>query len=429
MSTFSVSGLHFFSGGSEHMVDAATLLLILFPALCFILPFAIPRLKRAFSKHRRPERPRREITQQFLIDHCKAVGGANTVTRNLCTTCHDLDTLDRNAPLTRKEPRISRDNYFTCYSCEVQTSRIHPVYVFCCRACGNRFQHLRTFSTDLTSQVSVVVGCRTEFGHQVTLKLLRAGSRVVGTSRQPARAVDLFRRYGDSDRWLANLDVYERPLDFSLPQMREPFAEFAAYIAEKHSFVTNIVFCAGQSVTPAERIDRKPILFNGSELNRYGDLQFARSNWDQTIYDVRQDECERSMRVNGVAPALFFQALFPLMRRAPTVPFFVSAHAYEGLFTVPQNAKHIHANMGKTTRAMLTRCLPEHKMTTDSGLPFAIHGVDPGCFSVDEYSEGDRTWIIPPLDEVDAAARMLYPIFMKLKSAKKTRRNFTELLY
>jgi NAD(P)-dependent dehydrogenase (short-subunit alcohol dehydrogenase family) len=275
----------------------------------------------------------------------------------------------------------------------------------------------------------VVVGCRTECGHQVALKLLRAGSRVVGTSRQPERAIALFRQYDDSDRWLANLDVYEQPLDFSLSQLREPFAEFAMYVAERYSFVTNVVFCAGQSVAPAERIERKLVLFNGCEVNRYGDLQFARANWDQTIYGIRQDECEQSMRVNGVAPALFFQALFPLMRKAPTVPFFVSAHAYEGLFTVLQNARHIHANMGKTARAMLTRCLPEHRMRTDSGLPFAIHGVDPGCFSVDEYSEGDRIWIVPPLDEIDAAARMLYPIFMKLDSSKKTRRNFIDMLY
>jgi hypothetical protein len=50
--------------------------------------------------------------------------------------------------------------------------------------------------------------------------------------------------------------------------------------------------------------------------------------------------------------------------------------------------------------------------------------------SVDEYYEGSRPWQVPPLDEVDGAARILFPLMMGLRySCGKTRRHFLQLSY
>ena len=50
--------------------------------------------------------------------------------------------------------------------------------------------------------------------------------------------------------------------------------------------------------------------------------------------------------------------------------------------------------------------------------------------SVDEYYKEARPWQVPPLDETDGAARVLYPLMMGLKySCGKTRRHFTQLSY
>ena len=61
---------------------------------------------------------------------------------------------------------------------------------------------------------------------------------------------------------------------------------------------------------------------------------------------------------------------------------------------------------------------------TLTGKNFSIHGCDPGWFSVDEYYEDTKPFIAPPLDEIDGASRILYPIFTKKISCRKTRRHF-----
>ena len=86
--------------------------------------------------------------------------------------------------------------------------------------------------------------------------------------------------------------------------------------------------------------------------------------------------------------------------------------------------------MAKCALAMLTKCIVKSKhMVTKYNEKINVHGCDPGWISIDEYYENDRPWIIPPLDEVDGAARVLFPLFMSLPSEQKTRRHFTELLY
>ena len=78
---------------------------------------------------------------------------------------------------------------------------------------------------------------------------------------------------------------------------------------------------------------------------------------------------------------------------------------------------------------MLTRGLIDSQLETDLGKKFCIHGTDPGWISVDEYYEETRPWIVPPLDEIDGASRILYPLFAQLSSCRKTRRHFMTLTY
>lgn len=66
-------------------------------------------------------------------------------------------------------------------------------------------------------------------------------------------------------------------------------------------------------------------------------------------------------------------------------------------------------------------------MTSSLGVLFAIHGVNPGWISVDEYYEEDRPWVVPPLDEIDGAARILHPLFAKLSSCGVTRNHYHRL--
>ena len=132
------------------------------------------------------------------------------------------------------------------------------------------------------------------------------------------------------------------------------------------------------------------------------------------------------MRVNAVGPTLLTQQLLPWLERSSVTPYIINVHAREGLLNVGKNDIHLHTNMAKAGLHMLTKCLVGARYRTEEGRKrFAVHGCDPGWFSVDEYYESDRPWRVPPLDEVDAAARVLYPLWKELPSCGSTRRHFT----
>ena len=147
------------------------------------------------------------------------------------------------------------------------------------------------------------------------------------------------------------------------------------------------------------------------------------------LIDLIQEEMEEVYRINAVAPCLIVQGLLPVMRKSLVTPYIVNVHAREGLISVNKSDKHIHTNMAKAGLAMLTKCLISSKFDTEPGARFSIHGCDPGWISVDEYYENDRPWIVPPLDEIDGAARILYPIFTRQKSSSRTRRHFNQYIY
>ena len=116
------------------------------------------------------------------------------------------------------------------------------------------------------------------------------------------------------------------------------------------------------------------------------------------------------------------------MQLSKTPPYIINVHAREGLINVKKSKFHIHLNMAKIGLSMLTKCLVSSKLKTFNGELFRIHGVDPGWISVDEYYEENRPWIVPPLDEIDGAARILFPLFSNFQSCSKTRRHFFQLI-
>lgn len=108
------------------------------------------------------------------------------------------------------------------------------------------------------------------------------------------------------------------------------------------------------------------------------------------------------------------------MKKSLVNPIIINVHAKEGLLNVHKTKYHIHTNYGKYCIHMLTRCLTVYNFKTDLGKKFRIHGCCPGFISIAEY-ENIRPWIVPPLDEIDGASRILYPLFNNLSSKSFTR--------
>lgn len=372
-------------------------------------------------------------SQQRIVDFAIKVGGNNIATRHQQKTASELDHFDRTTPLTKKSYKYFKNCARACYGCNCTTKEMHPVYIFSCKNCGNKFQSKRNFTRDLYGHVSLVIGSRTKLGHQVALKLLRSGSIVIGTTRYPEKMTSLFKDYDDYQKWRQNLIVYKDGLDLDSNDLSRKFKGLSDFIMNKFHKLDNLIICAAQTIRVREK-SKEQVLASTKQFNRYGDPKFVEekyvNSWQMTIKDITQTETEECMRINAVAPALLVQALIPVMKKSDNCPYIISVHAREGLFSLEKGPKHIHTNMAKAALHMLTRTLIDDKsLVTETGKSFQIHGCDPGWISVDEYYEKGRPFIFPPLDEIDGAARVLYPLFKQLKSTRMTRRHFDEFAY
>lgn len=369
---------------------------------------------------------RRDV-QSKIHQWAMTISTATTVGRHCYNTCHQLYE-NMEAPLNNVSFRLCDGALLRCYSCGRDMKSTHPVYVYCCRKCGDVFQVNRNLTRDLAGWTAVVVGARTKLGHQVVLKLLHAGATVVATTRYPEKAQKLYASYEDRDTWGNRLIVYPHGLDLNTHNIQKVAGELDRWVTETFCQLDILVISAAQTIKTREQ--GPAVSVDGT--NRYGDKAntVGENSWQFALSDLPQAEMEEVYRINAVAPCLLVQQLIPSLKKSLKSPFIINVHAREGLFQVGKSEYHIHTNMAKAGLSMLTRCLKTCKLKTNTNQPFRVHGCDPGWFSIDEYHRGQAPIPAPPIDEVDAAARVLFPVMKDLKgSYSKTRRHFTKFSY
>ncbi|EDR21574.1 hypothetical protein EDI_284920 [Entamoeba dispar SAW760] len=372
------------------------------------------------------------VKKSSIFEFSKNVGGCNVITRQLTKTASELDKFDKTTSLSTKRYKFKNNEVAHCYGCNKLCASMHPVYVYSCRNCGELFQQNRNLTRDLSNTVSLVIGCRTKLGHQVTLKLLRAGSTVIGTTRYPEDTKILFSQYEDYEIFKDRLIIYNKGLDLDTNHLENNFRDLKEFIEQKYGHLNHFIFCAAQTIRVREK-ERNRVKEEMKETNRYGDAKFVKetniNSWKMTIEDLNQKEMEEVIRINSIAPTLLTKMLIPLLKKSTIIPYIIFVHAREGVFQCHKTKYHIHTNMAKASLAMLTLCLCSSNIITENGLPFSVHGCDPGWISVDEYYENDKPFEVAPLDEVDGASRVLYPLFKELRSESKTRRHYTNLTF
>ena len=96
----------------------------------------------------------------------------------------------------------------SCYVCKVRFRELHSFYDQLCPSCAKLNFEKRHNTEDLTGKVAVVTGSRVKIGFQVCLKLLRAGCKVVATTRFPNSAAAAYMKEKDFNQWRDNLDIY-----------------------------------------------------------------------------------------------------------------------------------------------------------------------------------------------------------------------------
>jgi len=369
-----------------------------------------------------------------IFNWAKEKESVNSVTRQLQDSCQNLYRFDRSEIGIRNDIFKSQES-FNCYSCSRSITYSHPVYVYVCMKCGNRFQKYRHLDADLSGRVILVIGARTKLGHQIVVKLLDAGATVIGTTRYPNKALNLYQDYTEKwETWSKRLHFFPDSFDLDTNNLDSLFSSLSSFITDTLNIpLTDMVFNAAQTIRCREKNTYK--INENDEKNRYGDSKFVPENmensWNLKIEEISQQELEEVHRINAIAPFLLVKHMMPLLQKNEQfIPNIIHVHAKEGVFDTNKGNIHIHTNMAKASLHMFTKCLHDCKYKTLAGKNISIYGIDPGWISVDEYYKNNKPWIVPPLDEVDGAARILFPLFWKnIHGSGKTRRHFKTFTY
>jgi NAD(P)-dependent dehydrogenase (short-subunit alcohol dehydrogenase family) len=348
-----------------------------------------------------------------------------------------------------------------CYICKEEYSELHHHYDSMCPECATLNWLKRTNTADLTGRVALVTGSRVKIGFEMVLMLLRAGARVIATTRFACDAVRRFEQESDFDQWSERLSLH------ALDLRNTPSVEgFCAELLEKETRLDFMIHNACQTVRrpPAyyeqmalseDPSDLSPklqqLLGNETEehaLSVYKSPNSAaalsqldllgesdqrhlfpdemkdgegqqldlreKNSWRLELDEVSTVELLEVQLVNSIAPFVFNARLKPLMLAVPTRDkHIVNVSAMEGQFYRNfKTTRHPHTNMAKAALNMMTRTsAPDyakdgiHMNSVDTGW---VTDEDP--FAKTVAKEEDQRFA-PPLDSIDGAARVLDPIF------------------
>jgi NAD(P)-dependent dehydrogenase (short-subunit alcohol dehydrogenase family) len=398
---------------------------------------AVDGLLKDAQRQRRADRRRRTAAQDRAVVAATATGAADRVEGApvVATEVHD-------GGRTRRERR--------CYACRGRFRTVDSFYHALCPACVDLNRRHRLAGTDLSGRRAVVTGGRVKIGYQVTLKLLRDGAAVTVVTRFPADAARRYAQEADATNWLGSLrivgadlrdprqvlDLAERlsadgrPLDILINNaaqtVRRPAWAYQPLVAAELRAAAdgNSIETVTGYRPDAGRPEWAAALESGTEAagpepaaitDATGALIVPGSSnsWTTRIGEVDPVELLEVQLVNVVAPFLLVDRL----RRALAAAghgrgYVVNVTGREGWFGEdglgPE--RHPHTSVSKAALNMLTRVgaaeLARHQVY--------MCGVDTGWITDESpttiKSHRAASGWQPPLDVIDAAARIYHPV-------------------
>ena len=112
-----------------------------------------------------------------------------------------------------------------------------------CFECAELNYAKRFQSADLSGQVALITGSRLKIGYHCTLMMLRAGAKVIATTRFPKDSAVRFSKEKDFEKWQHNLQIY------GLDLRHTPSVEiFARHIEKEYSRLDILINNAAQTV-------------------------------------------------------------------------------------------------------------------------------------------------------------------------------------
>ncbi len=108
--------------------------------------------------------------------------------------------------VAKERPKLN--NPRACYVCKREYSYVHFFYDSMCTPCGDLNFSKRTQLASLEGRVAVITGARLKIGYQSAILMLRAGARVIVTTRFPQDAAARYAREADYAVWGHRLQIH-----------------------------------------------------------------------------------------------------------------------------------------------------------------------------------------------------------------------------
>jgi NAD(P)-dependent dehydrogenase (short-subunit alcohol dehydrogenase family) len=360
-----------------------------------------------------------------------------------------------------------------CYICKRNYSEIDGFYDQLCPECASFNFAKRSDSADLSGRVALLTGGRVKIGYQAGIKLLRAGARLIVSTRFPRDAARRYAAEADFADWAGRLEIYG--LDLRHTPSVEAFCHHLRSSHERLDFVVNnacqtvrrppgfyrhmmdlelgpIDSEIAHLVGPYEGLRRADMLGSGdpivadpialaglhraAEMSQTAllpddrgsghlfpdgrldqDLQQVdlreQNSWRLRLDEVSTVELLETQLVNATAPFVLNARLKPLLLATPERDkHIVNVSAVEGQFYRRlKTTRHPHTNMAKAALNMMTRT---------SAADYHADGIHMNSVDTGWVSDEDPSHIAerkraeqafhPPLDIVDGAARIVDPI-------------------
>ncbi|KAF2076439.1 hypothetical protein CYY_002242 [Polysphondylium violaceum] len=149
------------------------------------------------------------------------------------------------------------------------------------------------------------------------------------------------------------------------------------------------------------------------------------TSWVQKVYQISPLELLETHAISSFSPFIILSNLFHLLKNAADLrgsAYVINVNAMEGKFSrFYKSANHPHTNMAKASQNMLTRTSSVDLAQSN----IYMNSVDTGWITDERPFELSKkmkdpcglSWE-PPLDEIDAAARVLDPIWEGINTQK-----------
>ena len=348
-----------------------------------------------------------------------------------------------------------------CYICKLKYRTLHFFYDRLCPTCAKLNFEKRIQTTDLSNHVALVTGGRVKIGYRVVLKLLQAKCFVIATSRFPMDLLNRLKQEPDFDQWNERIHIYG--IDFRFLQLIERFTEMMIKTYPRLDFLINNA-CQTiqrpkefyQHLVRHERLNLYPSLPIIDQQILNGNLQFYQqccpssyqlshqtssnpsqeliptmsfdvnqqpidfrltNSWILRLGDLSTNEINEVFTINTLAPFILNSQLKVLMAdRHPTLDsykFIINVSAMEGSFSRKNKTdRHPHTNAAKAALNMMTRTSAIDYQKSN----IYMTSIDTGWINDEKPLDQAFQYMTQhdfqtPLDEEDAAARILDPIF------------------